>query len=108
MSSFANDIFPQSFPFGCPTALPPSLFWIVFQLLLGTLFLPAMIPLDSIVLIVFTTVSIVILVLLPPLSGIVWWVVVLVVVAVLVVVVVLLLGVAVRLVLVVLTEALGK
>ena len=108
MSSFANDIFPQSFPFGCPNVLPPSsLFWIVFQLLLGGLFLPAMILLDSIVLIVFT-VSVVILVLLPPLSGIVWWVVVLVVVAVLVVVVVLLLGVAVRLVLVVLTEALGK
>ena len=68
--------------------------------------LPARICLDSIVLIVFTGL-IVILVLLPPLSRIVRWVVVLIVVAVLVIVVVLLLSIAVRLVLVVLTEALG-
>ena len=68
--------------------------------------LPAMIFLVSIVLIVFTGL-IVILVLLPPLSRIVRWVVVLIVVAVLVIVVVLLLSIAVRLVLVVLTEALG-
>ena len=80
--------------------------WIFCQLFLGvTVQLPAMILLDSIVLIVFT-VLIVILVLLPPLSRVVCWVVVLIIVAVLVVVVVLLLGIAVSPILVVLAEAL--
>ena len=107
MSSFANDIFPRSFPFGyILLSFHRHCFGLSSNFCWGS-FLPAMILLDSIVLIVFT-VSVVILVLLPPLSRIVGWVVVLVVVAVLVVVVVLLLGVAVCLVLVVLTEALGK
>ena len=99
MSPFANDIFLpfHHHCFGYSANFLPGV----------TVQLPAMILLDSIVLIVFT-VLIVILVLLPPLSRIVRRVVVLIVVAVLVVVVVLLLGIAVRLVLVVLTEALGK
>ena len=58
--------------------------------------------------IVSKVMAVLILLLLPPLSRIVGRVVVLVVMAVLVVVVVLLLGVAVRLVLVVLTESLQR